>query len=89
MTFDEIVKKLDSIRENGLYVELPFYRSNERIYVTRHNGEVKLFHVRYFMKGHSIQPTRLDWDEERETRWQIRDFQTLVPSNFSKGWSDE
>lgn len=84
MIFSKILSDLHESRSNGVYVELPEFSTNERIYVSK-TGE--LFHVQYWFDGTKhVTPTNLTSYEETDDRWYIKPFKAKVPANFSKGW---
>ena len=76
MTIEEVKKYLKTSFQNGVYVDLPHFRSPESIYITK-NGS--LFHVWHSRNQdgshfHKVQPTTLMSSELADTRWQIRNL---------------
>jgi|AGFS01.1.fsa_nt_gi hypothetical protein len=84
MKFSKILEDLQKSWNNGVYVELPEFRSNERIYVHKSG---KLFHVRSRVDGSQhVIPTELTSYEAEDDRWYVKPFQERVPEKFSTGW---
>lgn len=84
MLFSKIISDLQDSRSNGVYVELPEFSTNERIYVSKGGN---LFHIKYWHDGTKhVEPTVLTWYEEEDDRWMVKPFKAAVPSNFYKGW---
>jgi hypothetical protein len=72
MKFSEIKKELSNSWQNGVYIELPYFRSNERIYLNK-NGT--MFHEKRYADGtHSVLPTSLTDYEIQDETWQVRPF---------------
>lgn len=84
MKFSKIVEDLQKSWFNGVYVELPEFSTNERIYVHKSG---KLYHVKYWHDGtlHVI-PTKLTDYEEIDDRWYIKPFHETVTDKFAEGW---
>lgn len=75
MTLDEIKKKLSKSFANGYYIELPFFSTNESIYLTK-TGEA--FYVRSSYNAvldcstyATVEKTKFDRDERESTDWVI------------------
>lgn len=85
MKFSKILEELQSSWNNGVYVDLPEYRSNERIYVHRSG---KLFHVKsWYDRPDWVIPTKLTSYEKDDERWQVNPMnKNKLPENFSEGW---
>lgn len=85
MKFSKILEELQASWENGVYVDLPEFRSNERIYVHRSG---KLFHVKSKYGGPLwCIPTELTSYEKEDNRWQVNPLQSnKLPDKFSEGW---
>lgn len=69
MTLNEIKKILLESGEDGIYIELPKFRSSERLYLNK-NGEY--FYVTQY--GKNIEPTELMYDELESDDWMPRTF---------------
>lgn len=85
MKFSKILADLQASWKNGVYVDLPEYRSNERIYVHKSG---KLFHVSSPVDGKMwCTPTELTGYEKEDKRWQVNPLNdTTLPEKFSQGW---
>lgn len=85
MKFSQILEELQASWKNGVYVDLPEFRSNERIYVHRSG---KLFHVKSQYEGPLwVIPTELTSYEKNNTKWQVNPLlNDHLPEKFSQGW---
>lgn len=85
MKFSKILEDLQASWNNGVYVDLPEFRSNERIYVHRSG---KLFHVKSVYQGPDwVVPTELTSYEKENTKWQVNPMNNnKLPEKFSEGW---
>ena len=77
MKFKKIKQLLNESRVNGVYIEQPFFSSNERLYLAKSG---KLFWVKsIYTPGEStdkflVKPTELSWPEYTASDWYFRDF---------------
>lgn len=69
MTLNEIQKILLESGEDGIYIELPKFRSSERLYL---NKDGEYFYVTQF--GNNIEPTELMYSELESNDWMPRTF---------------
>lgn len=78
MKIDEIKAKLAKSWKNGVYIEQPFFSSNERLYITK-NGS--LFWEKHLAGGKVlVKPTELDMSEAKAKNWYFRDWHQEKPS---------
>ena len=85
MKFSKILEELKASWNNGVYVDLPEFRSNERIYVHRSG---KLFHVKSWSdRPDWVIPTELTSYEKDDKRWQVNPMNNnKLPEKFTQGW---